>query len=115
MAVARRLIRQRYCIDAAAADQSLHHVRAVFARVDDCLADGRKYLVANALSVADITFAALAAPVLLPAHYGSARPRDADLPNAMMAECHRLRASTAGRYALAVYERHRVHLKEASS
>jgi glutathione S-transferase len=107
MGVARRLIRQRYRVDAAGADRSLSQVRGVFEQVEQRLDDGRKYLVGDALSVADITFAALAAPVLLPALYGGAAITEADVPSVMAAECRRLRASAAGQYGLAIYERDR--------
>ena len=107
MRVARALIRQRYRVDAAGADRSLSQVRGVFEQVEQRLGGGRKYLVGNALSVADITFAALAAPVLLPAFYGGATVTEADVPAAMAAECRRLRASAAGQHGLAIYERHR--------
>jgi glutathione S-transferase len=107
MGVARTLIRQRYRVDAAGADRSLSQVRGVFEQVEQRLGDGRKYLVGDALSVADITFSALAAPVLLPALYGGAAITEADVPSAMAAECRRLRASAAGQYGLAIYERDR--------
>ena len=46
--------------------RSLAKIEDSFARVTGLLADGRRYLVGDRFTVADLTFAALAAPVLLP-------------------------------------------------
>jgi glutathione S-transferase len=67
------------------------------------LADGRPYLCGDRFTAADLTFAALAAPVLLPSGYGTALPRPEDLPAATAAIVERARAHPAGRHALALY------------
>jgi glutathione S-transferase len=46
--------------------RSLEKIEETFAKITALLADGRRYLVGNRFTVADLTFASLVAPVLLP-------------------------------------------------
>jgi glutathione S-transferase len=80
----------------------------VFDAVAARLADGRRFLVGDRFSAADLTFAALAAPIVLPAGYGSPLPPLSALPAAMVCEVERLRAHPAGGFATRMYaeERH---------
>jgi glutathione S-transferase len=94
-------------IDAGGAARSLDRVREVFSEVGDRLADGRLYLVGSAFSAADLTFAALAAPVLLPSNYGSPLPSRDELPDGMLQVVEEFRATPAGEFALKMYEAHR--------
>lgn len=107
MSVTRPLIRSAYRVKPEAAERSLQRIREVFQVVDERLADGRRYLVGHQLTVADITFAALAAPMLLPERYGGSIPSLDEIPEAMRRECLRQRSTRAGAYALELYERHR--------
>ena len=107
MSVTRPLIRRGYRVGPDTAERSLQRVHEVFQAVGERLMDRRRYLVADELSVADITFAALAAPMLLPERHGGAQPSLDELPEAMRSECLRMRATPAGAYALGLYERHR--------
>ena len=59
---------------------------AVAARLDD----GRRYLCGDAFTAADLAFAALAAPVLVPPEYGVPLPQPDELPPDMAAERARL-------------------------
>jgi glutathione S-transferase len=100
----------RYLLDADAdtAATALERVNRVFGAVAERLADGRRYLVDERFSAADLTFAALAAPLILPAGYGSPLPPLSALPAAMVREVERLRAHPAGGFATRMYaeERH---------
>jgi glutathione S-transferase len=71
------------------------------------LADGRRYLVGDAFTAADLTFAALAAPVLLPAEYGVPLPGAAEVPTAFGNLVNKWRATVAGRFALRLYAEER--------
>ena len=77
--------------------------RAVFAEVDARLADGRRYLVGDAFSIADLTFAALSAPLVAPAEYGVRLPAVDDLPPGMVDVVREHRESRAGQHALAMF------------
>lgn len=79
-------------------------VRAVFADVATTLADGRPYLVGGRFTAADLTFTALAGPVLM-YRYDEARLRDADPGFAALVV--EQRATPAGRWAFSIMERHR--------
>jgi glutathione S-transferase len=77
--------------------------RAVFADVDDRLADGRAYLVGDAFSIADLTFAALAAPLIAPPQYGVRLPTIEELPPGMVGIVREHRETPAGRHALKMF------------
>jgi glutathione S-transferase len=68
---------------------------------------GRAYLAGERFGAADLTFAALAAPVLLPAGHPALAGDAAALPEPMRATVARLRATAAGAWALGLYARHR--------
>lgn len=107
MTVARPVIRRGFRITPESAARSLGRVREVFDRVGDRLADGRRFLVEGGFGAADLTFAALASPVLLPPEFGGAVPALAEVPAPMRAEVERCRATPAGRFALRLYAEHR--------
>ncbi len=101
------LMRRGMNITQESAERSLEYVRAAFASVDELLADGRSFMVGDLFSAADLTFAALAAPVLLPKNYGSRLPNLDDVPAELLATIDEFRASTAGSFALRIYRDHR--------
>jgi glutathione S-transferase len=103
----RRLMSSAMRIDAAGAGRSLERVRATFAEVDGRLADGRRYLVGGRLSAADIAFAALAAPIVLPEGYAVPLPGVDELPAAMAVLVRELRATPAGQLCLRLYREER--------
>ena len=100
---ARWFLRRRLKIDAAAAGRDVETIRGVFEDVADRLADGRRYLTGDRFTAADLTFAALAAPVLLPAQYGVPLPPRDEVPPAMQTLVDDFRATPAGRFALRLF------------
>jgi glutathione S-transferase len=100
-------IRKGLRITPDGAQRSIVQVRGVFSEVDELLADGRQYLVDNRFTAADLTFAALASPVLLPERGIAAYPSVDELPAAMREHVERLRDSKAGRFALRMYAQER--------
>jgi glutathione S-transferase len=101
------LIRRGFRVTPENARRSLERVREVFAWIDAKLADGREFLVGDAFGAADLTFASLASPVLLPDGFGGALPPYEAVPATMREEVERFRATAAGRHALAMYAGHR--------
>ncbi len=75
-------------------------VRATFDEVAERLADGRPYLCGEGFTAADLTFAALAAAVLMPPEYGVPLPQPEALPTEMAAKVDEFRAHPAGSHAL---------------
>jgi glutathione S-transferase len=75
--------------------------------VAELLSDGRPYLCGERFSAADLTFAALSAPLVVPLQYGVPLPQPDVLPARMAALVERAREHPAGRYALALFAEHR--------
>jgi glutathione S-transferase len=103
----RRLVRAAYKITPESAQRSLDRVRAVFREVDRHLSDGRRFLTGDCFTAADLTFAALAAPVLFPAECRAVLPALDDVPVPMRAEVLRLRNTVAGGFALQLFSQKR--------
>jgi glutathione S-transferase len=75
--------------------------------VAEMLSDGRPYLCGERFGAADLTFAALAAAVIVPPDYGTPLPQPEVMPAAIAAIVRRAREHPAGRHALELYRRHR--------
>ena len=92
-------------------DDSVRVQRAVIdaslARVGDRLSDGRRHLVGDELTAADLALATLLAPAVLPAGYRGPLPRLDQLPVAMRGEVEEIRAHPAGAFVLRVYREQR--------
>ena len=100
-------------LTAQRAQQSLDQVRTIFSQVDARLANGRKFLVGNRLTLSDLAFAVAAAPVVLPPTYGGPIPSFDEMPPEIQAAVKEMRSHAAGQYALRIYEEHR-HLGQLS-
>ena len=96
-------------INPRAAENSRLVFENEFAFVADVLSDGRRYLCGDTLTAADITFAALSAPVLLPDNYGARLPRlENALPGAALRNLvEKYRGTIAGAYAMRLYREQR--------
>ena len=101
------LIRRFLRISERSSRRSLDVVDGVFDQVGQRLQDGRCYLAGDRFTAADLTFASLSAPVLLPAKYRGRMPALDEVPQPMQEQVNRLRATTAGRFALRLFEEHR--------
>jgi glutathione S-transferase len=103
-----RVVERYLDIKPETASQSEVEVRAVFDAVGDRLSEGRPYLCGERFTAADLTFAALAAPVVMPPEYGVPLPQPDELPPAAAAVVRELRAHPAGTHALRMFreERH---------
>jgi glutathione S-transferase len=103
----RFLMRKAMNIHPASVERSAAKVEEVLARVDTLLADGRRYLVGDRFTAADLTFAALAAFAICPESYGAALTPVEELPAAMAALVRATRARPAGEFALRLYAEER--------
>jgi glutathione S-transferase len=99
------MLRRRYSINERAAGQSLLKVRAAMRLIDDRL-DGRDHLVGDDFTVADLTAAALLAPLLSPPQLPYRTPSTA-FPPRLAAIADELRALPAGQWILRTYARYR--------
>jgi glutathione S-transferase len=88
--------------------QALERLREEFQRVGKLLEDGRKFLCGGVFTAADLTFVALAAPVL-GIQYGTypvfANPDD--MPKAVKDVTEEMRSTPAGIFALQIWETQR--------
>jgi cytochrome P450 len=88
--------------------ERLFEIKKIFAQVEALLADGRRYLGGGkTLSLADVAFAACAAPLLLPPEFGGVTPSIQEVPDEYRADVIELRATVAGQFALRVYQEDR--------
>jgi len=104
----RRLMERVMHIDAEHAARSRDKVREIFDQMSRRLDDGRPYLMGDRFGAVDITFAALASPLLAPPQHPLRRLTQADFPPALRAEGVTLGETPAGRFVLRVYRDHRV-------
>lgn len=101
------LMRRGLKIDAAGVERSRGKIEETFARVGEMLRDGRRYLTADRFTVADLTFASLATPVLVPPEHPMPMPSVDMFPPEARGQIDRWRASPAGKHALRMYAEHR--------
>lgn len=90
----------------ARVNDSLARVKFEFDRVDARIADQRRYLAGDSLTLADLALAAAAAPLLLPAGYGSPMPPSSRMPPEMRAIISELRSHNAAAFVDRIYKLH---------
>jgi glutathione S-transferase len=96
-----KLVERGLNVNAPAAERSRAKVEVVLGKVEELLADGRRYLVGDRFTAADLTFAALAAPLLSPPEQPVTSKLDA--PASYLAMCDDYRRRPAGEFALRMY------------
>ncbi len=102
-----RLIRRGLRVTEEAAARDEEKLRVLFAEIGERLADGRRYLVGDRFTAADLTFAALGAPLLGPAQYGVPLPTLAEMPPRLREKIEGYRATAAGKFLLRLYAEER--------
>ena len=100
------LIRKGYRVNEKYAERARETIRRVFADVSARL-DGKKYLVGDRFGAADLTFAALSAPVLLPTGHPAWSDEVARVPEGLRALMTELRGTRAGEHVVRMYREHR--------
>lgn len=81
----------------------LRRARNIIKHTDELLSDGRKYLVGDSFSAADLALACMMSPFIGPPQYGIRLPTIESLPKAMQQTVHEFRNTTTGRYALMLF------------
>lgn len=108
-------LRRSLKVDDAGLARSLAKIESTLARVDEIVGDGRSYLAGDRFTVADLTFAALASPILLPPEHPAQKiPLDL-LPHAARDQVETWRARPAGKFAMSLYARERAASRASSA
>ena len=102
-----RFLRWRLGVDAQASMESRDEVTRIFDEVARDLSDGRRYLLGDGFTAADLAFASLCAPVVLPSGYGVTLPPLDVLPASYRLAVQGWREHPAGAFALRVYDEQR--------
>jgi glutathione S-transferase len=100
-----KVICRRYGIDEPAVNRSVHQIRSVLLMIERTLA-GRDHLVGDRFTIADLTAAALLAPLLQPPEFPYLKQLGTQAP-AVEELAREIRAMPAGRWAMEMYERYR--------
>jgi glutathione S-transferase len=83
------------------------NVRRAFDGISERRADGRPYLCGERFGAADLTFAALAAAVIVPPEYGVRLPQPDELPQHIARMVREFREHPAGAYAMELFRTER--------
>ena len=100
-------IRHLFAIGPDTGAQAGAAVQRTFDGVAARLDDGRPYLCGDAFTAADLAFAALAAPAIVPLEYGVPLPQPDELPADMAAGVRAFRAHPAGAFACRLFREER--------
>ncbi len=100
-------------LNKAAADEALLVIQSKFQEVDQILSDGRKFLLGDRMTLADMAFAVSGAPLVLPAGYGGYQyeqgpiPMFEQFPIELQEIISAMRLTTAGKFILRLYAEER--------
>lgn len=96
------MMRRGMNINAKSAQQATKSIWKIFEDIEQNVTG--EYLVGNQLTIADLTLAALSAPLILPAKYGAPLPSLEDIPVSAKDLCLKLRAHPTGQRVLRLYD-----------
>jgi len=98
----RMLMKRRLKMDDGAVARARTRIDEIFEAMAGLLGDGRRYLTGDRFTAADLTFAALSSPVILPPQLADRIPMD-DLPAEMAALVDDYRETPAGAFVMRLY------------
>jgi glutathione S-transferase len=104
--VATKIIKQKYNLTLEGKETAVQDIKEVFTIVNQKLL-GQQYLVGDRFSATDITFAALASPVIRPEYHPVYSSQLSKLPTEMVAVVQDLRATPAGELVMRMYRERR--------
>jgi glutathione S-transferase len=104
--VLRAMIVRGLRINPAGVDRSRRALEETLTSVEARLSDGRPFLCGDRLTAADLTFAALLYPLILPQEIAGALPPSSP-PEQLASITAPYRARPAGQFALRLYQQHR--------
>jgi len=107
LAPAKIYINRYLDIDDTTSARALQLVDEELDAVAELLSDGRRFLAGDRFSAADLTFAALSAPLIVPVEYGTPQPQPEQMPDAMADRVRAWREHPAGRFATRMFAERR--------
>lgn len=102
------ILQRGYNITVEGAEKSLEEIKQIFELVSEHLSSSGKYLVGESFSAADLTFAALASPVLRPENHPVYSSDIQQFHPDKIEIIKQLRETQAGKFALDLYQFRRV-------
>lgn len=105
--ILRTAIRRALAVTPAKVELSRGRVDEIFDEVEAQLADGRRYLLGDRFGAADLSFAALASPAVVPDHRETRMPALGDVPQEFAEAVQRWRARPAGQFVQRLWSEHR--------
>jgi glutathione S-transferase len=109
-----RFLKRGLNISETGVARSKQKIEATFARVDEVLRDGRRFLTGDRFTVADLTFAALAAPILMPPDHPVQKFAPDFFPPEARAQIDAWRHTRAGQFGLRLYADERIKISRAA-
>lgn len=103
----RRYLGRHLAISRENVEAGLQVISSSFDEVAARISDGRRFLCGDCFSAADLSFASMAAPVLLPAEYGIRLPTPDEAPVQARSDIRRFRNHPAGQFALRLFNENR--------
>ena len=100
-------VRTRLSINGATVEEGLNRSRQIVRKIDSLLADGRKFLVGERFSAADLSLACMMAPFVLPRQYGITLPTLEEVPVSMQNTVKEFQNTITGRFVLHLFETER--------
>jgi cytochrome P450 len=107
LGAAKASMTKEYELKSNTPEEYMAEIRKIFEKVNGLLADGRRYLVGDHFTLADLSFAAMAAPMILPVEYGGVLPLISQLPDQYRDHVTELRATAAGQFVFRLYQANR--------
>ena len=95
-------------------DDLLPAITSIFQKVDNILSDGRKFLTGDSLTIADIAFASISAPLILPQEFGGVMPMINQVPEALQQNIFSFRATPSGQFTMSLYQKDRPVMRSQS-
>ena len=103
-----KMIKETYQVNETQKDIALQTIKNIFNIVDERLGSEQQYLVGNKISAADISFAALAAPLLRPKNHPIYSSQSGNISQEMIDIVKDLRVTRSGKFALNLYAKWRI-------
>ncbi|NER95925.1 MAG: glutathione S-transferase [Symploca sp. SIO1B1] len=97
------IITKKYNINSESAAQAYEQIKSIFEKVEGLLADGRKYLMGDKISAADITFGSFVAPIIQLRQYHMKSYASQELPLKMVSEVKDFTETYGEKFVLSIY------------